>query len=83
MFKIESCELTVKDGEMTADMKMGGTGYLKLFMGTGEEAAKASEDQMIPFEEDGVEAIILRFPVEALGQGTGLRCLQQEERKMV
>ena len=41
MFRIEACELTVKDGSMTADMKMGGTGYLKLYMGTGEEAAKA------------------------------------------
>ena len=32
MFRIEACELTVKDGSMTADMKMGGTGYLKLYM---------------------------------------------------
>lgn len=40
MFRIEACELTVNDGSMTADMKMGGTGYLKLYMGTGEEAAK-------------------------------------------
>ena len=51
MFRIEACELTVNDGSMTADMKMGGTGYLKLYMGTGEEAAKAPEEKMIPFEE--------------------------------
>ena len=36
MFKIEKCELTVKDGEMTADMKMGGTGYLKLSWEAGK-----------------------------------------------
>lgn len=83
MFKIEACELTVKDGEMTADMKMGGTGYLKLFMGTGKEAAKASEDQMIPFEEDGDGSHHFTVPGGGTGQGTGLRCLQQEERKMV
>ena len=43
MFQIEECELTVKNGEMTADMKMGGTGYLKLYIGTGAEAVNASE----------------------------------------
>ena len=53
--------MTVKDGSMTADMKMGGTGYLKLYMGTGEEAAKAPEEKMIPFEEAGMGAIISRF----------------------
>jgi hypothetical protein len=41
MFRIESCELTVEDGFMNATMTMGGTGYLYVFMGTGEEAAAA------------------------------------------
>ena len=52
MFKITSCTLTVKDGAMTAKMTMGGTGYLYVYMGTGEEAAKTAETDRIPFEEN-------------------------------
>ncbi len=37
MFRITECELTVKDGSMSAVMTMGGTGYLKLYMGTGRK----------------------------------------------
>ena len=66
MFRIEACELTVNDGSMTADMKMGGTGYLKLYMGTGEEAAKAPEEKMIPFEEAADGSHHFTVPVEAL-----------------
>ena len=51
MFKITDCSLTVSDGQMEAVMTMGGKGYLKVFMGTGEEALKASEDEFIPYEE--------------------------------
>ena len=43
MFNVTACELTVKNGEMTAKMHMGGTGYLYVYMGTGEEAAAAEE----------------------------------------
>lgn len=81
MFKIEACELTVKDGEMTADMKMGGTGYLKLFMGTGKEAAKASEDQMIPFEEDGDGSHHFTVPVEALDKELDCAAFSKKKEK--
>lgn len=81
MFKIEACELTVKDGEMTADMKMGGIGYLKLFMGTGEEAAKASEDQMIPFEEDGDGSHHFTVPVEALDKELDCAAFSKKKEK--
>ena len=65
MFNIESCKLTVKDGEMTAEMTMGGNGYKYLYLGTGDEAAKADEAEYIPAEEkDGV--CVFTVPVEAL-----------------
>ncbi|MFR6378864.1 MAG: hypothetical protein ACLUNZ_02575 [Evtepia sp.] len=51
MFNIEACQLTVADGKMTAAMTMGGTGYLYVFPGTGEEAAAASEDQYISLKK--------------------------------
>ena len=57
MFKITACELTVEGGQMTAVMHMGGKGYLKLFMGTGEEAVAANEDDCIPFEENAEGSI--------------------------
>ena len=68
MFRITQCQLTVKDGTMTARMTMGGTGYLKVFMGTGEEAEQASEEDYIPFTEqpDGTHAF--QVPVAALDQ---------------
>lgn len=81
MFKIEACELTVKDGEMTADMKMGGTGYLKLFMGTGEEAAKASEDQMILFEEAADGSHHFTVPVEALDKELDCAAFSKKKEK--
>lgn len=66
MFRITDCQLTVKDGKMTALMTMGGTGYLKVYMGTGQEAAKAPEDDCIPYVEleEGVHGF--EVPVEAL-----------------
>lgn len=36
MFQVIDCQLTVENGQMTAVMTMGGTGYLYLYPGTGE-----------------------------------------------
>ncbi len=54
---------------MTAVMHMGGKGYLRVFMGAGEEAARASEDAAIPFGEDAGGAHTFTVPVEALDSG--------------
>lgn len=78
MFNIEHCTLTVKDGVMTAEMTMGGSGYAYLYMGTGEEAAKADESSWIPAEEkDGV--CVFTVPVEALDKG--IACAAYSKRK--
>ncbi len=69
MFKIASCELTVADGAMTAVMTMGGTGYLYLYMGTGEQAAAASEEEYIPFVENAAGEHTFTVPVPALDAG--------------
>ena len=66
MFKIERCELTVETGTMTAIMHMGGTGYLSVFMGTGEEASREAE---IPFTEEPDGSHSFTIPVEALDSG--------------
>ncbi|MCR5730648.1 MAG: hypothetical protein K6G20_09880 [Ruminococcus sp.] len=65
MFKITSCELTVENGTMTAKMTMSGKGYDSMFMGTTEEAEKATENEQIPAViENGVSCFTV--PVEAL-----------------
>lgn len=66
MFNIESCQLTVADGKMSAVMTMGGTGYLYLYMGTAEEAAAASEADFISFVENAEGQHTFEVPVEAL-----------------
>lgn len=81
MFRIEACELTVKDGSMTADMKMGGTGYLKLYMGTGEEVAKAPEEKMIPFEEAADGSHHFTVPVEALDKELDCAAFSKKKEK--
>ena len=49
MFHVTDCQLTVKDGEMTAVMTMSGTGYRCIYLGTGEQASKAKpEDYIFP-----------------------------------
>lgn len=78
MFNIVKAELTVADGKMTCAMTMSGKGYLYLFMGTGEEAAAASEDAYIPFEEVEDEHVFT-VPVEALDQETN--CAAFSKRK--
>ncbi|MBO5279151.1 MAG: sirohydrochlorin cobaltochelatase [Lachnospiraceae bacterium] len=68
MFKVESAELTIADGKMTAVITLSGTGYSKLYMGTGEQAASADEADCIPFAENAEGAYTYTIPVEALDQ---------------
>lgn len=81
MFKIVSCSLQVEDGEMKATMTMSGTGYLKLFMGTGEEAATATEDSFIPFVENEQGEHTFTVPVEALNMGINCAAYSAKKEK--
>lgn len=66
MFKIVSGILKVRNGEMTAEMTMGGKGYLYVYMGTPEEAVAADENARISYSEDSEGAHVFTVPVEAL-----------------
>ena len=79
MFRIVSAELTVKDGQMSAVLTLGGKGYLKLFMGTGEEAVTADESEYSDFVEDSEGAYTYEIPVEALNKE--LECTSFSKRK--
>lgn len=79
MFRIVNAELTVKDGQMSAVLTLGGKGYLKLFMGTGEEAVAADESEYSDFIEDSEGAYTYEIPVEALNRE--LECTSFSKRK--
>lgn len=66
MFRVERAELTVREGEMSAVLTLGGTGYLKLYMGTGAEAAESSLQDYIDYTEDENGKYTYEVPVEAL-----------------
>ena len=81
MFQIVSCKLTVANGSMTAQMTMGGTGYLYVYMGTGEQAANADESEYIPFDEDAAGAHTYTVPVEALDAGVPCAAFSKNKEK--
>lgn len=81
MFQIVSCELTVENGSMTAQMTMGGTGYLYVYMGAGEQAANADESEYIPFDEDAAGAHTYTVPVEALDAGVPCAAFSKNKEK--
>lgn len=63
-----TCKLTVKDGVMTATVRLNGSGYDKLYLGTAEEAAKADESAWIKYVEDAEEYYTFQVPVSAFDQ---------------
>lgn len=79
MFKIAECMLTVEDGKMHAQLTIKSNSYRKLFAGTGEEAAAASEDDCIFYEESEEGWQLYEFPVEALDMG--LDCAAYSRRR--
>lgn len=68
MFRIVDAQLTVKGGQMSAVLTLSGTGYEKLYMGTGEEAISDTDDKCIYFVEDSQGKYTYEVPVEALNQ---------------
>lgn len=68
MFKIVDAQLTVKGGEMSAVLTLSGTGYEKLYVGTGEEALADTDDKCIYFVENPEGKYTYEVPVEVLNQ---------------
>lgn len=81
MFRITEAELTVKDGEMTAVMTMGGKGYLYVYMGTGEQAAAADESEYIKVEENADGPHTFTVPVEALDEAVSCAAFSKKKEK--
>ena len=70
MFRIVAAQLNVTDGKMEVCMTLSGTGYEKLFMGTGEQALAADDSECIYYVEDSQGKYTYTVPIEALDQDT-------------
>lgn len=81
MFQITSCALLVQDGNMTAVLTMGGSGYLFVYPGSGEEAAAAAETQYIPAAEDAEGRKTFTVPVKALDEELPLAAFSKRKEK--
>ena len=66
---------------MTARMTMGGTGYLYVYMGTGEEASKVPESDLISFEENSDGTHSFTVPVETLNEVLPCTAFSKEKEK--
>ena len=69
MFRVVDCQLTSKDGVMTAILTLSGVGYDYLFMGTKEEADQADRSTWIPFTPNAAGKYTYPVPVSALDTG--------------
>ncbi len=81
MFRIVEAVLKSKDGEMTAILTLSGTGYSKLFMGTGEQALLATEADYIYFIADGEGMYTYEIPVSALDLGIDVAAFSISKEK--
>lgn len=68
MFKVVDCEITAADGKLTAAVTLSGTGYGKLFVGTGEQAAAASESEHAAFTENAEGKYVYSIVIPSLDE---------------
>ena len=81
MFPIEKAVLTVENGSMTAVLTMGGQGYLKVFPGTGVEAAASELSEYIDFQVNEEGKHTFTIPVEALDQPIACAAFSKNREK--
>ena len=78
-FRIEEARLTVKDGKMTALLRMYSSSYLLVYPGTAEEAAAADYEDYIPSVEiDDYDTFTV--PVEALDMELELAAFSKRKK---
>ncbi len=80
MFRMDEALLTVKDGKMTAHVTMAGQGFIKLFMGIGEEAEAADESLISNYIENGADEPY-SFDIEISEIGKEIECTGFSKKK--
>ena len=81
MFRVVDCNLTVKNGKMSAVLTLSGTGYGYLYMGTAEEAGKADQSTWIPFKENSEGKYTYTVPVKSLDQEIAVAAYSTKNQK--
>lgn len=81
MFNVESCELRVEGGSMTADMTMSAKGDKYVFLGSAEDAQAAPAEELIEpvVDPDGFAHFTL--PVEALDKSIAIAVYSESKEK--
>lgn len=79
MFRVVKAKLTVDGNKMTADITLSGQGYIKLFMGTGKEAAASDMSDFIDYTEGDDGLYTFTVPVDGLDKA--LKCAAFSQRK--
>ncbi|MGI6211101.1 MAG: fibronectin type III domain-containing protein [Anaerovoracaceae bacterium] len=67
-----TCKVTVENGEATAHLRMNGTGYDYLYLGTAEEADAALQSTWITYTEDEDGKYVFDIPVTNLNKSFDL-----------
>lgn len=79
-FKVVHATLTVNEGQMTGAIEIGSHSYLRVFLGTPEEAEAAEESQYINPQEAG-DSYIFTFPIEALNKSIDCAAYSKKKNK--
>ena len=79
-FRIAKAILTVKDGEMTAEITIPSMSYTHVYMGTAKEASKAKDSERIGFQEVDKQTVFT-IPVEALNKEINCAALSKARKK--
>ena len=80
-FRIDSCQLTVKDGKMTAAIQLDTFSYSLIYNGTGKEAAKADASDYIEITEDKEGYASFTIPVDALDKQISIASFSTRKNK--
>ncbi|MBR3261664.1 MAG: hypothetical protein IKF93_00910 [Lachnospiraceae bacterium] len=83
MFRIIDAKLKVKNGEMTADITLSGTGYDLMFTGTKEEADTADPSQHIKYTVNDDGKYVFTIPVSSLDEALSFAAHTVKSNKWV
>ena len=81
MFRISEAILYADGDSLDMKMVMGGKGYLYVYPGTAEEAAAATEEDYIPYEENEDGEHTFTVPVPALNEAFALAAYSKKKEK--
>ena len=81
MFRIVDCQMTIKNGKMTAVLTLSGTGYGYLYAGTAAQAAAADSSSWVPFKVNADGKYTYEIPVEALDKGIAVAAYSIKNKK--